>query len=207
MEKVIERAWQDFGSTNFDGSQNMIDKIKKHIDSRSGNGDAPKTIAIFKDLLSSSRMNIMPLTNYPQQPLFNAHIHCESSLAAILCQLHCHDGLDSNDELRNFFQVNPSLTLIVLHSLTFNSKIAPTCLTVPVTYSISVSKSCCPVCWELLDVLNETYSNMIHFTVRPPHQNLYPVCLPPWLPDDVLEKMIQRFGRKLYDKLHQLPDI
>ena len=48
---------------------------------------------------------------------------------------------------------------------------------------------------------------MIHFTVRPPHQNLYPVCLPPWLPDDVLEKMIQRFGRKLYDELQQLPDI
>jgi hypothetical protein len=31
------------------------------------------------------------------------------------------------------------------------------------------------------------------------------VCLPPQLPDAVLEKMIQRFGERLYKKLCQLP--
>ena len=38
------------------------------------------------------------------------------------------------------------------------------------------------------------------------HLNLYPVCLPSFLPDAVLEKMIQHFGGTLYKKLHQLID-
>jgi hypothetical protein len=72
-------------------------------------------------------------------------------------------------------------------------------------YNISVSKFCCPVCWELLKVLNETQEE-VRFIVRAHHSNLYPVCLPPWLSDEVLEKMIQRFGEKLYEKFYQLPD-
>lgn len=71
-------------------------------------------------------------------------------------------------------------------------------------YNISVSKFCCPVCWELLEVLNET-NDKVQFVVRAYHSNLYPVCLPPWLPGAVLEKMIQRFGEKLYEKFCQLP--
>ena len=71
-------------------------------------------------------------------------------------------------------------------------------------YNISVSKFCCPVCWELVKALNET-SDMVQFVVRAHHSNLYPVCLPPWLPDAALEKLIQRFGEKLYMKFCQLP--
>jgi hypothetical protein len=72
-------------------------------------------------------------------------------------------------------------------------------------YNISVSKFCCPVCSELLEVLNER-DGEVQFVVRAHHSNLYATCLPPWLPDDVLEKMIQRFGEKLYEKFGQLPD-
>ena len=71
-------------------------------------------------------------------------------------------------------------------------------------YNISVSKFCCPVCWELIEALNETNHN-VQFVVRAHHSNLYPVCLPPWLPDAVLEKMIESFGRKLYEQFCQLP--
>lgn len=71
-------------------------------------------------------------------------------------------------------------------------------------YNISVSKFCCPVCWELLNALNET-SDKVQFVVRAHHSNLYPVCLPPWLPDAALEKMIQRFGEKLYNQFRELP--
>ena len=73
-------------------------------------------------------------------------------------------------------------------------------------YNISVSKFCCPVCWELLEVLSETNDNL-KFVVRSHHCNLYPVCLPPWLPDSVLEKMIERFKKKLYDKLCELRSV
>jgi hypothetical protein len=69
-----------------------------------------------------------------------------------------------------------------------------------VTYNISVSKFCCPVCWQLIDSLNKTNSK-VRFVVRAQHTNLYPVHLPPWLPDAVLEKMIQHFGKELYDKM------
>ena len=73
-------------------------------------------------------------------------------------------------------------------------------------YRISVSKFCCPICWELIDVLNETNSD-VQLIVRACHSNLYTVSLPSWLPnaDIVVEKMIQRFGSKLYEKFGQLP--
>ena len=73
-------------------------------------------------------------------------------------------------------------------------------------YNISVSKFCnfcCPVCWQLLKVLNETNNN-IQFTACAHHSNLYAVCLPPWLPEPVLEKMIEHFRKQLYEKLYQL---
>lgn len=71
-------------------------------------------------------------------------------------------------------------------------------------YNISVSKFCCPVCWELIRVLNET-NKEVKFVVRARHSHLYPVHLPPWLPDSVMEKMIECFGRQLYEKFCQLP--
>ena len=92
--------------------------------------------------------------------------------------------------------------LIFLHSLT--------CDLIQLTkginhnFNISVSKFCCPVCWEFLKVLNET-NDKLEFVVRAHHSNLHPVCLPPWVPDRALEMMIKRFRKKLYEKLCELP--
>jgi hypothetical protein len=71
-------------------------------------------------------------------------------------------------------------------------------------YNISMSEFCCPVCWELIKALNET-NNKVQFVVCAHHSNLYPVCLPPGIPDTVMERMIQCFGKKLYEKFCQLP--
>jgi len=76
----------------------------------------------------------------------------------------------------------------------------------PRVYNISVSKFCCPVCDKLIQVLNDMNKN-IKFQVREKHPNHYPVCLPPWLPDDVLEEMISRFRKMLYEKLCVLDGI
>jgi hypothetical protein len=73
-------------------------------------------------------------------------------------------------------------------------------------YHISVSKFCCPVCWKLIEVLNEMSTN-IRFVVREQHPNQYPVCLPPWLSDDVLEAMISRFQKMLHEKFRELRGI
>ena len=75
----------------------------------------------------------------------------------------------------------------------------------PQSYNIAVSKFCCPVCWELLKVLNETNDHNLEFVVRAHHSHLYPVCLPPWLPDHVMNRMIECFGKKLYKQLCLLP--
>jgi hypothetical protein len=71
---------------------------------------------------------------------------------------------------------------------------------------MSVSKFCCPVCWELLNVLNKT-NKKVQFVVRAHHSNIYPVCLPPLLPDNVLEMMIRIFGKRLYELFCQLPPV
>jgi hypothetical protein len=112
MEKVIKKMCRDFSSTNtsnYDGSQDVIDKLKKLIESEP---DSENSLAIvaFKSLLKFSSSST-PL-NERQYPPFKARIHCESSLAAILSQLHDHGThwQDSNDEddLRKLFQASPS---------------------------------------------------------------------------------------------------
>jgi hypothetical protein len=94
--------------------------------------------------------------------------------------------------------------LIFLHSLTCDL-IQPS-KNIEHEYNISVSKFCCPVCWELLEVLSETNNNL-KFVVRTHHPHLYAVHLPRGLPDDALKKMIERFRKKLYEKLCQLPSV
>lgn len=47
-------------------------------------------------------------------------------------------------------------------------------------------------------------SSTVQFAVHAYHSNIYPVCLPTWLPEEVLEKMIKHFGKALHEKLRQL---
>jgi hypothetical protein len=51
-----------------------------------------------------------------------------------------------------------------------------------------VSKSCCPVCWELLTILGVN-SEPIHCGR---HLNLYFLKLPKWLPIEVLKVLLER---------------
>jgi hypothetical protein len=64
-----------------------------------------------------------------------------------------------------------------------------------------VSKPCCPACWELLDILRDETDQ---FAVAGRHTTIYPVELPHWLPDTVLEKMLVRFNMILLDQLYIL---
>ena len=63
---------------------------------------------------------------------------------------------------------------------------------------IAVSKLCCPICWELLDVLR---GNSEDFEVRGRHTTIYPVELPPWLPTEYMEQMVTRLRKYLTDEL------
>lgn len=66
---------------------------------------------------------------------------------------------------------------------------------------ISVSKLCCPVCWEFLSLLRGEDSKMV-LSVRGCHSIIYPVRLPAWLPEDIVKKMVKRFQTHLRHELN-----
>ena len=61
-----------------------------------------------------------------------------------------------------------------------------------------VSKLCCPICWEFLQVLR---GDSRDFNVRGYHTSFYPVELPSWLPEHVLTDMVKRFELHLRREL------
>jgi len=66
---------------------------------------------------------------------------------------------------------------------------------------ISVSKLCCPVCWELLAFLRRSETPHDRFLVSGCHSTLYPVELPDWLPANVVEAMMTQFQDHLRREL------
>ena len=62
---------------------------------------------------------------------------------------------------------------------------------------ISVSKLCCPVCWELLALLGDEKP----LSLRGSHSTIYPVELPKWLPPEIVDKMDKRFLNHLREEI------
>ena len=70
---------------------------------------------------------------------------------------------------------------------------------------ISVSKLCCPVCWDVLELLrNEQGGTRAEFIVRGRHAVLSPVQLPIWLPIEMVKRMLQIYKQILVDKIKVL---
>ena len=63
---------------------------------------------------------------------------------------------------------------------------------------VSVSRLCCPVCWELFQVLG------IEGIVRGCHPTVTPVVLPETLPSHIYEEMVTRFRTHLSSQLRPL---
>ena len=75
--------------------------------------------------------------------------------------------------------------------------------------AIGVSKLCCPVCWDLLDVIRRDVPVPMgalqdHFSVRGFHKTVYYEALPPGIPQEVHDKMVSRFQAYLRNQLGQL---
>lgn len=81
---------------------------------------------------------------------------------------------------------------------------------------IAVSKSCCPVCWVIIEVFNQitqeensksaTHIAPVRFNARGRHLNLYPVDLPDILDDAVKDELLRRFSIILLENLIALLD-
>lgn len=109
MEKVIHKTCQDFTSTTSNPveGQVIIDKIKEHLNRIEVYVN--QAILSFKTLLKNHTEDKQLVDS--QYPPFPASIHCESSLAAILCCLHSEfDNLLNRDDskLHDLFQACPS---------------------------------------------------------------------------------------------------
>jgi hypothetical protein len=67
---------------------------------------------------------------------------------------------------------------------------------------LSVSELCCPVCWELLNILRGQDKEALK--VRGYHTTLFPVELPRWLPRKVLAALFERFQKHLAVEVKKL---
>jgi hypothetical protein len=67
---------------------------------------------------------------------------------------------------------------------------------------ISVSRLCCPVCWELLNIiLNDSDDEPRLVSFPGCHPIIYPVELPEWLPQHIVTKMTDLFKDHLRTEL------
>jgi hypothetical protein len=67
---------------------------------------------------------------------------------------------------------------------------------------IAVSKLCCPVYWDLMEVLRGDEANK--FRVQGRHSTMGPVALPPWLPLADSNAMVQRYRTYLREQISLL---
>ena len=102
MEKVIETCL-DFHPSNSLGCPGIIAKIEEQVLEMTNSTN--NVILAFKTLLKLK--NSKPIETQPTYPPFSACIHCESSLAAILCQLHGNWISSLNASLLELFQASP----------------------------------------------------------------------------------------------------
>jgi hypothetical protein len=99
---------------------------------------------------------------------YSLYMHCEAVIAALL---EC--APDSDDTLAN---LSKNLAKDI----------------------VSVSKLCCPVCWELFQVLQ------MEKAIRGCHPSVTPTVLPETLPNHVSEAMVTRFRAHLSGQLRHL---
>ena len=98
------------------------------------------------------------------------------------------DCLDESDNIALFTCKVLLITYYCLLNLTFYYK------TLLYSGRISVSKLCCPVCWELLVLLGSEIPLSESF--RGSHSTIHPVELPEWLPYKIKEEAVSETSTK-----------
>jgi len=76
-------------------------------------------------------------------------------------------------------------------------------------YKVSISKSSCPICWEVIGAVNEALVEKgISFCARARHSNVYLVDLPCLLSTHVQESMITRIKHQIRSEItNAIPEI
>jgi len=69
---------------------------------------------------------------------------------------------------------------------------------------IAVSKLCCPLCWEVFEILRQYCPESDAFFTRGPHSTVYLLDLPSWLPNGVVELILRRIKELVKEELDGL---
>ena len=72
---------------------------------------------------------------------------------------------------------------------------------------IAVSKSCCPVCWDIINIFKhqtEQQGSSVCFQAHGRHPNLYPVDLPDILDEGIKDELLVKFSITLLKDLVSL---
>jgi hypothetical protein len=124
----------------------------------------------------------------PGMCLFSTAVHCEAGLAAL--QSYPVSGCGGDAQLLDVVEV-------IYISLTLTS-ISLTIVQRSNNSLIGVSKLCCPVCYSLLKELRGE-ANL--YMIQGRHDTVCPVDLPGWLPNNILQKMVDIYESHLFEEL------
>lgn len=69
---------------------------------------------------------------------------------------------------------------------------------------IAVSKLCCPVCWEALQIFRRNMPGDDAYNVRGRHSSLHLTELPSWLPSEALDDLLLRFRELARQELQKM---
>ena len=74
---------------------------------------------------------------------------------------------------------------------------------------MSVSRLCCPICWDLLEMLRKYLREAAIagddcLQVRGRHSTVWPTELPPWTPLPIMKMMVERYRGLVRDALEKM---
>ncbi|KIM84798.1 hypothetical protein PILCRDRAFT_369556 [Piloderma croceum F 1598] len=110
-------------------------------------------------------------------PEFYGGVHCEVALASLA--KYTNEAMDKTTEPGIFLEE-------IIRNSNHN------------VIAMPMSKLCCPVCRELLDILQGETTD---FDVHGYHRTVSPMQLPLWLPHNTMEQIVARFKNILYREI------
>jgi hypothetical protein len=189
----VARCALQEGSTNATKIVHVVQALQGHVNSS----------YIFQTL------DQLKGTTHGAPPCVVISFHCEATMAA-LSQYGCkvkewpQKGYEDAhlERLRQICKVVNLLSLFTPLSFDHNPQNLK-------TSPLAVSKLCCPVCWDLLDIMTRDSEGvaaqaMPHFSLLGHHSTIYPTALPPIIPENVQDQMISHFRSYLCNQLLQL---
>lgn len=165
-------------------SERLIDSMEKAADSSHGFGlsnEASRKLDLFRSVVKG------------ELEIYNLRMHCEAVFVALLDVRGRHgrhsnsSAIDRDSEFKTLVEISKVLGVVFrckIFRLIFFQNLQED--------MISVSKLCCPVCWELFEALN------LDTKIRGCHPTVTPVALPETLSLEISEKMVTRL-RTLLD--------